>query len=111
MTFTDEQLRATAAILHRIVTDAQVKLQWGAQKREELKVSLAKGENPVTYRSEWMRETKARIVEALLESSNSFNRTYKHDRISVQDMIDVLVYTIGTLAAKTKKSQGDLTSP
>lgn len=91
MEYSKEQLDAVAKTLKQVVTDSEVKLRWGALKRAEMHAANRRGDKTETYRTEWIRKSRARVIELLLTLSNEFNRTWKHDRASSQDLMDVLV--------------------
>lgn len=91
MEYSKEQLDAVARTLKQVVTDDAIKLRWGALKRAEMHAAQKRGEKSDTYRVEWIRKSRSRVVQLLLDISQEFNRTWKHDRASAQDLMDILV--------------------
>lgn len=93
ITLTPQQILAISGTLKRIVTDDGVKLAWGRLKRRELKDQLENGVKVDGYRVEWLRETKNKIVDVLIDATVAFNMRYRHDKISLADLVDVLATT------------------
>ena len=101
--FTEEQLRTAQGFLTRVVTDKAVKLKWGSMKRlslaEELTSRSAEGRMASGhYRLEWIRDVQDEIVQVLSRQAVRFNRTWKHDCISVRDMADTLLTVLNRLS-------------
>jgi len=91
MEFTDEQLKIAAQTLFRVVSSDAIKLRWGAAKRIYLGTELAEGREPIHYRIEWLRDCRDALLDTLIKQGERFNRTWKHDRVSVNDMKDAVL--------------------
>jgi hypothetical protein len=86
--------KAVADILHRVRTDRQIKLQFGATKRAELKVALDRGQVPDHYRIKWLFQTRNELAAWLSAKAKEFNSQFPQDACSVPDLIDVAVSTV-----------------
>ena len=94
MALTTAQIEATASALYRIVTSSEVKLQWGTIKRREIQDAIKQGKKVSGYRVEWLRKSSSRLVDELSKIAEEFNRIYKWDHASAQDLVDILATTI-----------------
>ena len=101
--FTEDQLRAVAAILREVRTSMAAKLRWGERVREELRAAEARGEKVTGYRPDWVVQSRRRVLELLQECAKEFNATYPHDCISVADYQDVLLGVSRALQRVTEK--------
>jgi hypothetical protein len=91
-TLTSEQIQTAVSVIYRARTDEQVKLRFGTRQRSRmLELMSAKDESyKDMYRYRWLKESRNKLVEYLSkELATEFNRTYKHDAISIADLIDV----------------------
>jgi len=100
---TTEQIQVAARILKEVVTSDAVKIRWGMQQRTYIKEAIDRGEKVGGYRVRWLTETKNRLIDELAVCAQEFNRTYKHDKISVQDMADALATTLQRLQQAAQK--------
>jgi hypothetical protein len=98
-----QTLQMAAEILYKVVTDQNLKLAYGRQQRLELQEELAKGKKPKHYRIDWIRQTRNELIDTLQKSAEDFNAKYKHDLISVSDMMDVLASTMEQFRVAAKK--------
>jgi len=82
-----EALSQTLISLHETIAS---KLRTGYNRRRELAQAFARGENPCNYRLDWLRASSARVFSLLIEEARIFNAEHADERVSVQDMIDLL---------------------
>lgn len=90
MKITEEQIQFLSTVLLKVTTEDSVKLAYGKLRRIEIKLAIEDGNDIENYRTEWIRKTQGKMVEVLLKSAIDFNAIYKHDKISVADMMDVI---------------------
>jgi len=88
-------------VLYRLVTDKRNKLEYGRQKRLEMKEILKRGGKVQGYRADYLLSSAQEVMLWMTTIAESFNAKYPHDRFSVQDMTDVLASTIAMLKKKT----------
>ena len=100
---TRQQLQALADYLLHITTDPGVKLRWGSRLREEIRLQLQKGQMPTGYRVDWLRNTRAALVETLQREAQAFNEKYRHDCISVSDLADALSTALHQLKTASER--------
>jgi len=60
------------------------------QQRELIKAQMERGEIPTGYRVDWLRQSRDAVIQKVMEQAQQFNMQYRHDHISVQDMMDVI---------------------
>lgn len=86
--------KAIAELIHHVRTDQQIKLRFGANKRQEIKAALEAGTPPDHYRLRWLYNTRDELAKWLSAQAKEFNRQYPHDACSVSDLIDVCSSTL-----------------
>jgi hypothetical protein len=94
MNLSTKQIAAIARTLHHLVTSDECKLHWGGIKRQEIRDAVAQGKKVSGYRVEWLRNSSMLLVDTLSGVARDFNRTYKWDHASAQDLVDILATTI-----------------
>ncbi len=77
-------------VLFKLVTDEGTKLRWGVIQRENMASELRAGKKPEGYRADWLRNTASIIIQVLGAQAQGFNTAYPYDRISINDLMDVL---------------------
>lgn len=90
MTIPKKTLEETSLVLYNVVSNKDIKLEYGATQRRRIKDALERGEKVSGYRVAWLRHCRNEVLDTLIKESERFNRTYKHDHISVNDLVDVL---------------------
>ena len=80
----------TCEVLYNILTDSSKALGRGARDRERIRLALEAGLEVDSRRLDWIYSTLRKVNIIIGDSAKDFNDTYPGDRISVQDMIDVL---------------------
>lgn len=86
----DATLDNAIDVLRRFVGDNEAKLRYGMKQREAIRQQIAKGERPNHYRYEWLLVTVKDLFAFLGDRMEKFNQDYPADRISAQDLYDVL---------------------
>jgi hypothetical protein len=100
---TSEDLAGAARLLKHVRTSQEVKLRYGAMKRQELRDKLNSKEPIEGYRADWLKAARDEMVQALGEVARKFNAKYPHDCCSVADLGDV----ISSVAYYLRKAQAD----
>lgn len=110
---TQIQIEKVVKVLYQARTDAQVKLRFGARKRDKLAAALKSGlDIDVTdCRYKWLKESRDVLIDALGQQALKFNLANKHDMCSVKDLIDVLHSTLQLLKAKEAEPLKDDKQP
>lgn len=92
-------------VLYNIITDGSKALERGVRDRERLRLAMAAGLEVGGRRIDWIRSTLREINLNIGQCAKEFNETYPGDRISVQDMVDVLIAltTLYRESAQSKK--------
>jgi hypothetical protein len=80
--------------------NVKARLKTGADERDKMAASIEKGETVKGYRMEFHVGTSKKLFELLATEARAFNLKYPEDRISVQDMLDVLLSAGARLAGK-----------
>lgn len=106
MKFTEEHYRTVAETLKRVVVSEDIKLEWGARQRQLLREQIASGSKAPNYRAVWLRSTRDAVIDTIKKRSEVFNNTYKHDKISAQDMMDALTTTLNHFKLAMDKLKG-----
>lgn len=93
----EKTLRNSVAVLRRFVSDKEAKLRFGMRVREQLRLAIQRGEQPQSYRIDWLLKTSDAVFDVMKEHAREFNAEYPHDHISAQDMLDVLLTSVNRL--------------
>lgn len=93
-------IQAANEILLRFVTDVDAKLRFGAKMRQQIVDALDKGEDPKGYRWDFLNETSTNLFAWLAERAQEFDAAYPQDKVSAQDMADILALAQMKLKAK-----------
>jgi len=93
----DKTLRNSVSVLHRFVGDTEGKLRFGLRVREQLRQALLRGEKPDSYRLDWLVSASDAVFAVLGEMARQFNDDNPQDRISRQDLLDVLLTSVNRL--------------
>lgn len=104
MTEEEKDWEYAIGVLHRLITDVDNKLEYGRQKRMEIKENVRKGKMSSGYRAEFLVKNAREVITWMSTIADSFNKRFPHDRFSTQDMIDVLASAQSMLRSKTTKS-------
>lgn len=99
----NKQCRFACDILYQFASNKEKRLKYGAEQRLKIKKALEKGRPIHNYRTEWSSDTSDKVIEVLIESSEKFNNTFFQDKISVDDLKDILESTIKKLTKKTSQ--------
>jgi endonuclease III-like uncharacterized protein len=86
-----------AQALSELRNNNQLKLEHGAKQRKEMHLALQEGREPTGYRYEWYRKSTNDIIKVTSLMAEDFNKAHPGDRISVDDLIDVLEAAIRML--------------
>lgn len=100
----DQTLRNANAILIRFITDIDSKLRYGSKQRQNYLEAIDRGEEPKGYRVEYICKTVEQLIGWLSIKAKEFNDKYPQDRISVEDLMDILATTHAKLKSKTSGS-------
>lgn len=91
MKLTPAQVSFAVEVLYKARTDKQVKLRFGARKRDALVQAYATDRvNKEDYRYVWIKEARNRIVQILGQEGERLNKEHPYDYASVGDFIDIL---------------------
>jgi hypothetical protein len=93
-------------VLYEVVTNDQLKLEYGARQRDRIKEALRDGETITGYRVKFLEEAVSKLFHMLGETSAEFNRKYPHDKFSTQDLSDILATAWSRLKNYQKKLGG-----
>lgn len=63
----------------------------GLKIRDEIRKKIEAGEEPDHYRVDWLRETALQCIGFIGETAKMFNSEHPNDKISQNDMLDVLI--------------------
>ncbi len=96
-------LRNSIAVLHRFVADKDSKIRFGIRVREQLRLALQRGEQPVSYRLDWLIEASDAVFACMREKAREFNENYPQDHISAQDLLDVLLTSVNRLKKQAQQ--------
>lgn len=99
---TQDQIDYIMNVFETMVAENEEKLNIGVSRRADIAKRLEAGEEVVTYRTRWIRDTASKIVDVLKMSSIEFNSKYDDDRISTLDLVDVVATVDGLLRGKIK---------
>ncbi len=95
-----EEAQALSQQFIALSVNMRAKLAAGAQERERVATALETGKEVKSYRLDWHLSTSKKLFEMLLEEARVFNAEHGHDRVSVQDMLDVLLSAGARLSGK-----------
>ena len=93
-------VHAANEILLRFVTDVDAKLRYGAKMRQAIVDALDRGEDPKGYRWDFLNEASTGLFAWLAERAEEFDTAYPQDKISAQDLADILSLAQMKLKAK-----------
>lgn len=96
------QIAKVVEILFHARTDPQVKLRFGARKRERLSAALKAGGkiNTDDYRYKWLKDTRSMLLAVLEKQAVALNTQAPWDQASVGDLVDCAQAVIYLLKAK-----------
>lgn len=97
-----ERCRYATEVLHKLVTNKESRLKYGAEQREKMQSALKAGQKVKGYRAEWIIDTMDEVIGVLIKASERFNNTYFNDMISTTDLKDVLTSTLSRFNKKSK---------
>lgn len=88
-------------ILLKFVSDMDAKVRYGLRQRQAYFEAVERGEAPKTYRSEFISKLADQVFGWLAQRGEEFAQLYPQDRLSTEDLKDVLVTAHQRLVAKT----------
>jgi hypothetical protein len=92
-----------AEVLYRISTSQTDALQRGLRDRQRISDAIARGEQPLGHRVDWIRDSAMELNQTLMECARRFNERYPSDKASVQDLADVLATLMAAYEAESKQ--------
>jgi hypothetical protein len=105
----DERLHKASVnannILIQVVTNNEIKLNYGYRLRQEIKTAVDKKERAAGYRAEWLNCAIRDIISCLSVISEQFNKRYPQDRVSSHDFVDILLSSIARIKATAKERE------
>ena len=105
MAASNEEILNASEILFKVVTDQNVKLNYGSRQRTALKEMMDKGEKPNHYRMTWLKEARNDLIDSLQKIAEKFNKQFPHDACSVADLLDVLASTTHQFQTAVKRKE------
>ena len=88
-------------ILLRFVSDMDAKVRYGLARRAEYFEAVARGEDPKTYRSEFISKLADQVFGWLAKKGEEFAALYPQDRLSTEDLKDILITAHQRLVSRT----------
>lgn len=99
---TDQQRRWTIDTLRQAIEVSSTRIVRGANRRQEMHQKVNDNKSPNCHRYRWIQETTREVVAVLQEASRGFNNIYLDDKISVNDLLDVMATVQGFLQGANK---------
>ncbi len=96
-------MRNANRILLRFVDDEDAKVRYGLKLRQAYFEAIERGEVPNDYRSTYISDVANRIFGWLADQAEDFEKRYPQDRLSSEDLKDILLTAHSRLVAKTTK--------
>lgn len=88
---TEDEARAVSQVFINVHQGVDARLRRGAARRQALAQALARGESPEGPRIDWLRAAGSKVFDVLISEAQRFNAENPDDRISGQDLVDVLI--------------------
>ncbi len=89
----EAQIEATVTTLVNVIRHQERRLRNAMAMRKTIGEALARGEDPVHYRLDFIRSSVLRVNDALAECARQFDEEHPDDRCSAADFIDILATT------------------
>lgn len=97
----ENTLKNANRILVRFISDTDAKVRYGLRQRQAYFEALDRGEEPRNYRVEAISQIANQIFTWLAEQGELFAREFPQDRLSTEDLKDILITAHARLVAKT----------
>lgn len=97
----DATLKNANEVLVRFVSDIDAKLRYGLRQRQAYFDAIERGEDPSNYRVNFISQTANEIFGWLAEKGREFAQRFPQDRLSTEDLKDILITAHARLVAKT----------
>lgn len=97
----DATMERASKILLRFVEDTDAKVHYGLKLRRRYFEALERGEDLNDYRSSYISKLSSDIFGWLQEQALLFAEKFPQDRISTEDLKDILMTAHSRLVAKT----------
>lgn len=101
----ESTLKKANEIMIRFVSDTEAKVRYGLRQRQEFHESMEKGTAIRNYRSEYILKLTYEIFGWFAEKAEEFAAQYPQDRITTEDLKDILVTAHGRLMAREKEKK------
>lgn len=84
-------------VFHKITKQADIRLQRGLARRQEMYSQIKRGEAATGFRADFLRQATGDVLDCLAKIGEKFNDNHPDDKISVNDLLDILATTIARL--------------
>ena len=101
MAHTLEELKEINRVFVRVTADPQLPIQYGLLQREAMMRDLKKGKIPQGDRYPFMLKTAQKVIILMGQLAEMYDDKHPGDRMSVEDLKDVLKYALRQLDKKS----------
>lgn len=101
-----EQIEFASTVFQALVSDSQDRLARGAMLREAMHAAVRRGEKPVGYRPDWIREKSVQLCSILADWGEAFNQQHANDSASVGDLLDIIATAASLLNEDDEEEEG-----
>lgn len=96
--------------IKQVISSRDVKIQFG-QRQKALEYAAMRQTNAAAgYRIQFMRASYVRVLDVMADLAREFDLQYPHDKYTVEDTIEAMVYCTARIRAEAKlvaKSEKD----